>query len=108
MLENYLVQTCYKVTTTRNSFGDYINSSNTAIKCRFRYIDSINRSAGQELNSTDAMLWVASDSGIVKGDLILFDSLYYQVEKINKARRLGEDAVQFIKCDLKINQVAVS
>lgn len=108
MLENYLVQTCYLVTTSRDEYGDYINGATTALSCRFREINTIRRVSNQELNDSDAMLWLAPDAAVAKGNIILFESVYYQIERITKSRKLGSASVEFIKCDLKITEVGVS
>jgi hypothetical protein len=108
MLEDYLVQTCEIVTATRNAYGDYVYSSGVTENCKFREISEIRRGTNQELDATDAMIWLSSSTTAVNGSIIKFDSVYYQVEKIIKAQRLGETDVQFIKAKLKINKVAIS
>lgn len=108
MLEEYLVDTCYKVTTVRNEYGDYLQTATTALNCRFRYINSIRRGSHEESNDSDAMIWFAPEESIEHGSIILFDSVYYQVERIYKAKRLGEADVQFLKCELKIIDLGIS
>lgn len=108
MLDDYLVQTCYLVTETRNEYGDYVQGITTELACRFRYIDTVRRESNKEVNDSDAMLWLTASAPIVNGSVILYDSAYYQIERINKARRLGEDEVQFLKCDLRTIDLALS
>lgn len=108
MLDSYLVQSCELVSPSRNEFGDYIDGSEVTLPCRFRDIQTLKTGDHQELNDSDAMLWVSANSGVVRGSIIRFEGSTYQVERITPARRLGETAVQFIKCDLKVTDIGVS
>lgn len=108
MLEDYLVQTCYIVTPSRNKYGDFTVSTRVLENCRFREITTLRRVPQQEVNDTDAQLWLAPDTTATREKLVLFDGIYYQIERINKARRLGETEVQFVKCDLKVTDINVS
>ena len=105
MLEEYLVQTCYKITYTTNAYGDITESSRAALSCRFREISTMRRGTHAEENDADAMLWLASSVSVNIGDIILFDSVFYQIERLTNARRLGESDTQFIKCDLKVRDI---
>ena len=108
MLEEYLVQTCYIVTTTRNTYGDYVLSSTTQEACRFRYITTTRRESHNEVDDSDAMIWLIPSTVARVRSIIKFEDVYYQVERINKARKLGSDTVEFVKCDLKIVDLAIS
>lgn len=108
MLEGYLVQTCKLVAPTRDEYGDYIDGTGTELPCRFREINTIVRGTRNELNDSDAMIWFAPGAPVAKGNIILFEGVNYQIERINKARRLGESEVQFIKCDLKVTDIGIS
>lgn len=108
MLEGYLVQTCKIVAPTRDEYGDYIEGVGTEVACRFREISTVRRTSRREENDSDAMMWFAPDSGVVSGNIVLFEGIHYQVERINMARRLGESETQFIKCDLKVTDIGVS
>lgn len=108
MLEKYLVQTCEKLVTTFSKRGDKVLSSAVLLSCRFREIDKFNRANHQDYADADAMLWLALNASVAEGDIIRFDGAYYQIEKINKARKLGSDTVEFIKCELTRTQVDIS
>lgn len=109
MLDKYFVQTCRKITPARNAYGDYLyDGTYETINCRFRHIMAVQRGTHQELVDTDAMLWVSPSTEISYGDIIYYDGQYFQVERVNKARRLGSEVVEFLKCDLKITEVGVS
>lgn len=108
MLDHYFVQICYLVDVTRNAYGDRIQGTTTELPCRFREISTTRRETNREVVDADAMLWVGVDSGVANKSVVLFDGIYYQVERITKARRLGESEVQFIKCDLKVIDIALS
>lgn len=94
-----MLHTAYKVTTTRNAYGDFIPSGETALPCHFRYITE-QVTAGNETIQADAMAWFKADSGIDRKDIIKFENEYFRVERVTKARRLRETNVQFIKVDL--------
>lgn len=109
MLESYLVQTCRKITPVRNNFGDYLyDGTYEELSCRFRHIMGVERGNNQELTDTDAMAWFANGSGVGKGDILYFDGQYFQVQRVNFARKLGSNNIEFIKCDLKITEVGIS
>lgn len=95
-----MLHTAYKVTTTRNAYGDYTASGEVALVCHVRIItDAITDSNNETINS-DAMMWFEPDSGVAKQDIIKYDGVHYRVERVTEARRLRDPAVQFIKADL--------
>lgn len=108
MLEEYLVQSCYIITMGRNEYSDLIEVSRVLEACRFREITTVRRGTYQELIDSDAIIHLIPASTAVKGGIILFDGVYYQVERITKARRLGETTVQFVKCEVKITDIRIS
>ena len=109
ILGKYLVQTCYKVSLVRNEYGDRLKTgTDMALSCRFREKTTIRRESQGEIYDADAMLWLEPNTDIVQGDIILFDGVYYQIERINKARKLGSLITEFLKCDLKIEDIGVS
>lgn len=95
-----MVHTAYKVTTTRNAYGDFLPSGETALKCHFRYINDQVTTGNNEQIQSDAMAWFEADSGINRKDIIKFEGEHFRVERITKARRLRNPTVQFIKVDL--------
>lgn len=112
MLEEYLLQTCQKIVVTRNTSSDRVIENVTDISCRWRDITSIRRNSHSETNDTDAMVWFAptsdADRQIARGDILLFNEVYYQVERITQAKTLDSDDPQFIKCEVKIMDIAIS
>lgn len=101
MIGHWLVDIIYKIGTTRNKYGDLVIGAETAKSCRFREISglNVNRSNIEEINC-DAMLWLAGDDTVAKGDIYRYGNDYFRVERITKARRGGSTGVEFIKCDL--------
>jgi hypothetical protein len=108
MLEGYLVQECDLISTTKNSYGDYIYQTTATLACRWRDIPTVIRGSHNELNDADSMVWLAPDSLVVKGSILKFEGYYYQVERLNSARRLGEGQIQFLKCDVKVLNIGIS
>lgn len=92
---------CSIVTTSRNRYGDWVNGVEVPAKCHFRQITTFLRMQNMEVNDADAMIWFYPDTNVSLGSTVLFDGQYYEIDRLNKARRLGESTVQFIKCDLK-------
>ena len=95
-----MLHTAYKVTTTRNAYGDFLPSGETALKCHFRYITEQVTSNNNEQIQSDAMAWFEPDSGINRKDIIKFEGEHFRVERITKARRLRNTPVLFLKVDL--------
>lgn len=95
-----MLQTAYKVTTTRDAYGSYSGSSSVALKCHFRNITDVQTTTMNETVNADAMAWFEPDSGIVKGDILQIDGEHFRVERLTKARRLRSSVVLFLKVEL--------
>jgi hypothetical protein len=95
-----MFHTAYKVTTTRNAYGDFIASASTPLSCHFRYITNQISGSDNEMIQSDAMAWFEADSGVDREDIITFEGEHFRVERVIKARRLRETTVQFIKVEL--------
>lgn len=95
-----MLHTAYKVTTTRNAYGDFLPSGETALKCHFRYITEQVTETNSETIQSDAMAWFEPDSGVDRKDILKFDGEHFRVERVIKARRLRSPEVQFIKVEL--------
>lgn len=94
------LHTAYKVTTTRNRYGDFIAGAETQLACHFREITEHVLDNNEYIQS-DAMFWFEPDSGVDKKDIIKINGTHYQIERVIKARRLRQPAVQFIKCEAR-------
>lgn len=95
-----MFQTAYKVTTTRNAYGDYVASGEVALKCHFRYITEQVTDSDNETIQSDAMAWFEPDSGVDRKDILKIDGEHFRVERVIKARKLRDPNVQFIKVEL--------
>ena len=96
-----MIHTAYKVTTTRNAYGDFTASGTTALPCHFRHITEQIYANNQTVQS-DAMAWFEPDSGVVRNDIIKFEGEHFIVERVIKARKLRSSPVQFIKTELRL------
>lgn len=96
-----LSQTCRKVTITRNKFGDLEYGTSQSMPCLFRDITTLQTSQGnREQVTVDGIFWFEPDSGVERGDIILFDSEYFRMDKVTEARsRVTDNRVHFIKCE---------
>lgn len=108
MLENYFVDSCSKVVSTRNKWGGYDRTSYTSLPCRWRPILSIDRGETGEQEQTDALVHVDKATQIVEGDILIFGGASYQVRRKTVAKRLGETTVQFIKLEMRILESNIS
>lgn len=95
-----MLHTAYKVTTTRDAYGSYTASAETALPCHFRYITQQITDTNSETINSDAMAWFMPNSGIDRKDIVKIDGQHFRVERVTKARRLRDPAVQFIKVEL--------
>lgn len=95
-----MLHTAYKVTTTRDRYGSFVASGETAHKCHFRYITNEIVTSNNETIQSDAQAWFEPDSGIDRNDIIKFEGEHFKVEQVTKARRLRDPQVQFIKVRL--------
>lgn len=95
-----MLHTAYKVSYTRNAYGDFIANGTTTLKCHFRYITEQVTSTSNETIQSDAMAWFEPDSGIEKKDIVTIDGQHFRVERVIKARRLRDAQVVFIKVEL--------
>lgn len=95
-----MLNTAYKQTQTRNEYGDFISTGEVALPCHFRYItEQVSADTNEQIQS-DAMAWFEPDSGIERKDILKIEGEFFRVERVVKARRLRETAVQFIKVEL--------
>lgn len=92
---------CQIITTTRNRFGDWVYDVGSSVACHFRENTITRRGAQMEINDADAMVWFPAGTDVEVGSVLLFEGKYYEVIEHVNARRLSDDTVQFIKCDLK-------
>lgn len=95
-----LNQVAYKVAYTVNAYGDKTATTSTQLPCHFRNItDQVTTTSNEYINA-DAMAWFEPDANIVKGDVVMIDDEHWRVERLTKARKLHDNVVQFLKCDL--------
>lgn len=107
ILDHALVQDGKIVTFTRDRHGDQIPQSETAIKCKFRYITEIDKQVNREgVESFDAIIWLSPDTNINEGDIVFVDGSYWRINRIVKARRLANATVLFLKCLVKKHSLA--
>lgn len=96
------LESASQLTYTRNKYGDYVFTTVTTRACLFRNISSLNRGVNhREDTSISGIFWFDPDDGAVsKGDIFLFNSIHYRIERINDARaRLTDNAQHFYKCE---------
>lgn len=103
---NFFVQTCQKITTTRNSYGDFVDGAHTNLSCRFRWILREDRGVHIDELDADAMVWFPTGTDIALGDVIIYQSYRFKVEKLIEARKLYKSTIEFIKCEVKVIQIA--
>lgn len=97
MLENRMVFPCTIYPQATDEYNDVRQINPIGTKCWFRDGRTLTAANFQELEGSDAMAWFPADSTITKGDTVIVDGYAYQISHVIKARRLGSDAVQFVK-----------
>lgn len=108
MLDEYLVDECQLVETTRDDFGQEVSGVTQTLACRWRDITTVRRGSNMDSSDADSMVWFAPSAPIVRGSILLFDGVHYMVDKFTKAKRLGETAPQFLKCEVIVTNIGVS
>lgn len=101
-LDDKLVETAQKITTTTNEYGDkdYVSSADTA--CLYRDISTLNHISNREEITIDGLLWFGASENVNRGDIYYHPSEgYLRIIRVIKAKRLVLDnTVQFIKCEV--------
>lgn len=108
MLDEYLVDECELVETTRDDFGQEIQGVTAKLNCRWREINTIRRGSNTDVSDADSMVWFNAAAPVKKGAVLLFAGEYYQVERALPAKRLGETIPQFIKCTVTRTNLGIS
>lgn len=98
-----LVETCYKVATTRNKFGQFdFGAAGDPKKCLYRPINEMRQGSGnREEVLLDGIFWLSPDDGWQINDTILYNSEYFRIDRIIEAkRRVKDNATHFIKAEV--------
>jgi hypothetical protein len=98
-----LTQTAYKVSTSRNQYGDSVwGATGSAIPCLYRDISTLGQSSGNREEVTlDGLFWLDNDQTVNKADIYKIGTEYIRIERVVEARdRLRGNAVAFIKCEV--------
>lgn len=96
-----LLHNITKINTTTDEYGGFVEGDSVAYKCHFREISNYDITNNPQLAQSDALCWLEADASVAERDVLVYNSDYYRVEKITKARRLRNPAVVFLKCELQ-------
>jgi hypothetical protein len=106
ILTHLLTQTAEIVTTSTNAYGDQIPSTLTELPCRFRYITDLDRRTNMEgITASDAIFHFEAGADVKEGTILKIEGLYWRVDKLVRARRMG-DPVLFLKAFVLKHQIA--
>lgn len=106
MIDHLLVQDGQIIPTTTDKHGDQIAGSPVDIKCWFRYVTGIEKGTNQEaLNGIDAIIRVSPDLDVSEGTILKVEGKYWRVDRLIKARRIGDSAVQYLKAYVQAYQL---
>lgn len=108
MLEDYFVDNCELVETSRNDFGDEVQGITQALPCRWRDITLVRRGNHMDNSDASSLVHLPPTAPVVRGSILKYNGEYYQVEQITLARRLGSMDIQFIKCEVNITSIGIS
>ena len=95
-----MFQTAYKVSYTRNAYGDFVAGAETKLKCHFRHISEAVSGVSNETVQADALAWFEPNADINREDILKIEGTHWRVERLIKARKLRDLSVQFIKVEL--------
>lgn len=99
-----LTQSAYKVTTTRNEYGDinFNSTASDATACLYRDISYITRgNQNKEEILIDGYLWFDGTITLSKGDIYQLNGEYFRIERITKGKDLlRTNQVDFYKCEV--------
>jgi len=101
-------QTCELVTTIRNQWAGYKQQSRTSLPCRWRQIPTQYGGQYGEERDSDALVHLHFDAPVSIGSILVYENIFYEVERLTEARRLGETNVQFLKCEVRIVDSLIS
>lgn len=102
-LSDKMVETCSKVQTTYNGYGDLVYGVVEAnLPCLFRPIEAIQiANSNREEVTIDGMFWLRPTDGWDRGDIILYNGEYFRIDKLIEARRrLVDNSLQFLKAEV--------
>lgn len=101
-LNDKLVETATKYTTTRNEFGDIGYGATSESDCLYRDISSLEHQVNRDGVAIDGILWFGADEDVSRGDIYYHPSEgYLRIVKVTRAKTLLTDnAIQFIKCQV--------
>lgn len=108
MLENYFVDKCELIQTSRNDFGDEVEGVTAIVPCRWRDITLVRRGNHMDNSDSSSLVHVPAMTPVHRGGVLKYNGEYYQIDEITFARRLGEMEVQFIKCQVSVYSLGVS
>lgn len=108
MLDDYFVHDCTITKQVYDEYSDLRDTGSFTSKCWFREISSLERSQNREVETSDAMAWFKPSEDISEGDLLAVQSQNYRIMQIVKARKLGRQNVEFLKCFLERSEATVS
>lgn len=108
MLESYFVDSCQLIETTRDDFGQEISAVTHQLNCRWRDITDLRRGSHTDTPDATAQVWFPAGTAVERGSILFYENAHYQIVRVTKAKRLGETAPQFVKCDVNTTMIGVS
>lgn len=98
--------TAEKITVAKDEYNDYsYTSTGSTVSCYFREASRLDEAGTNRENEvSDAVPQIWFDPGVdtQEGDVWLVhgdEDTYWRIKSIVKARKAGNSAVQFLKCD---------
>lgn len=104
LINHLLTQKCQIATTTYNSYGEQTQSFLKTVECKFRELTELDRNANREQIMSDGIFWFKPEESVIEGTIIKFESKYYRVVRLVKARRIKGNTVHFLKCMVNMHE----
>ncbi len=97
-----MVETCSKVGNTYNEYGDQVFGVITPnLPCMYRPITTLQAVQNAEQVTIEGTFWLRPSDGWDRGDIILYEGVYYRIDRLITAkRRLVDNSTQFLKAEV--------
>jgi hypothetical protein len=101
-LAERMVETCSKVGNTYDKHGDQVFGVVTAsLPCLYRPMTTLQPATNAEQVTIEGTFWLRPADGWERGDIILFEGVYYRIDRLITARRrLVDNSIQFLKAEV--------
>lgn len=101
-LAERMTETCSKVGNTYDKHGDQVFGVITpSLPCLYRPMTTLQAGINTEQVTIEGTFWLRHTDGWDRGDIILYEGVYYRIDRLITARRrLVDNSIQFLKAEV--------